>query len=272
MIDLHCHILPNIDDGPAALAESLQMAERAVANGIRVVVATPHADNGVYNAGPEYISERVAAFTAELRQASIPLEVYPGAEVQLFHGLADWLQQKRVATINSSRYILLELPPTLLPHHCRNELVNLLGHGFIPLLAHPERHPFLQRNPAYLAGLVKQGVLCQVTAQSLLGVFGRNVRAAAEHMLQNRLVHVLASDAHGPNGRVPALEEAVAAAARLLDSNERAEEMVSAIPAAIIADRDVQVELPETGTANTKKTAWPENTGSFFSSISGLWS
>jgi protein-tyrosine phosphatase len=192
--------------------------------------------------------------------------------VQLSHGLAGRLQQKRVATINSSRYVLLELPPTLLPHHCKNAIVSLLDHGFIPLIAHPERHPYLQKNPAYLAGLVQMGVLCQVTAQSLLGLFGRSVRAAAEQMLQNRLAHILASDAHGLQGRVPALEEAVAAAARLLGSHERAAQMVTAIPAAIIADRDVHVKLPGMRAGSSKKPAWQDNTGSFFASISGLWS
>jgi len=272
MIDLHCHILPGVDDGPTVLAESLQMAKIAVADGIRAVVATPHADNGVYRFNSADIAERVAGFNAELAAASIPLQVYPGAEVQLSPGLAERLYQGKVTTINNSRYLLLEMSSILLPDSCKKELVSLLSHGFIPVIGHPERNPFLQRNLAYLADLVQMGVLCQVTAQSLLGVFGRNVKGAAEQMLQNRLAHILASDAHGAEGRVAALEGAVSAAAGLLHSREKAMQMVTAIPAAIIADSDVHVEPPAMDAGSSKKTPWYDAAGSFFSSIAGFWS
>lgn len=272
MIDLHCHILPGVDDGPATLAESLQMAETAVAGGIRAVVATPHTGNGVYSNGAVAIIDRVNQLNTELAGAGIPLQVFPGAEVQLSLGLVENLRGGAAVTINNSRYILLELPPTLLPDPCKEELFSLLTHGFIPIIAHPERHTYLQRNFDYLADLVQMGALCQVTAQSLLGVFGNYVQAAAEKMLRNRLAHVLASDAHGAEGRVPALESAVAAAARLLGSREKVEQMVTAVPAAIIADNDVYAEAPATREISGAKTPWHTGGKSIFSSISGLWS
>ena len=272
MIDLHCHILPGLDDGPAVLAESLQMAQTAVAGSIRAIVATPHADTGVYCFSPADIAERVADFNADLAASSIPLQVYPGAEVQLSPGLVERLHKGKVATINNSRYILVEPPPTLLPDPCRNELLSLLNHGFIPIIAHAERHSYLQRNLAYVADLVQMGVLCQVTAQSLLGGFGRIIKDAAELMVQNRLAHILASDAHGAGGRVPVLNEAVSAAARLLHSHEKAMQMVTDIPAAIIADSDVDIEPPAMDLENTKKSPWHNYASSFFSSLTGLLS
>jgi len=273
MIDLHCHILPGMDDGPSTLAESLKMAQIAVADGISGVVATPHAANGVYIPTPADIHKRVARFNADLAAASIPLQVYPGAEVQLGPGLVKRLHQGRITTLNTSRYILLELPPTLLPDSCKNELFSLLSQGFIPVIGHPERHPYLQRNPGYLAELVQMGALCQVTAQSLLGVFGRNVKLMVEQMLQKSLAHIIASDAHGAAGRVPELDAAVSAAARLLHSQEKAMQMVQDVPAAIIADRDANVEPPVmVAQEYSKKTALQNSTGSFFSSIAGLLS
>jgi protein-tyrosine phosphatase len=272
MIDLHCHILPELDDGPDVLAESLQMAEIAAAGGIRAIVATPHAGNGLYPSKPADIAGRVADFNADLADASIPLKVYPGAEVQLSPGLAERLHQGKVTTINNSRYILLELPPILLPDSCKSELSSLLNNGFIPVIGHAERHSYLQKNLAYLAGLVQMGVLCQVTAGSLLGRFGRNVKAVAEQMLQCCLAHIIASDAHGVEGRVPALEGAVSEAARLLDSREKAMRMVTAIPAAIIADSNVYVEPPAMDAVSSKKTPWYNGGGSFFSTISDFWS
>jgi len=272
MIDLHCHILPGIDDGPGALDESLQMALKAVAGGIRAVVATPHTGNGVYSYCAAEIKERVKAFKVKLAQNSIPLQVYPGSEVQLSPGLAGRLQQGEAMTLNSSRYVLLELPPTLLPEPCRNEIFNLRHHNFIPIIAHPERHPYLQHHMNYLADLVAMGALCQVTAQSLLGVFGRNVKTAAEQMLQGSMVHVMASDAHSSNGRAPALKDAVAAAARLLGSPEKARQLVTTVPGAIIADSGVTVEPPENLTENPVNPKWKRGGRSLFASISDLWS
>ncbi len=272
MIDLHCHILPGIDDGPAALADSLQMAAVAVADGIQAVVATPHSGNGVYSNSPADISAKVDAFREELTAASIPLQVYPGAELQLGRGLAARLLRSEAMPLNHSRYILLELPQTILPAPCKNEIFNLRAHGYIPLIAHPERHPYLQRHPGYLADLVRMGALCQVTAQSLLGHFGRSVRTTAETMLQSRLVHVLASDAHDPQGRAPVLAAAVAAAARLLGSGAAAEQMVTAIPSAVISDADIAVDLPDIQAEPGENPAMPGSFGSFISSISALWS
>jgi protein-tyrosine phosphatase len=214
----------------------------------------------------------VAVFNADLAAASIPLQVYPGAEVQLSPGLAERVQQGKVATLNHSRYLLLELPPTLLPDSCKNEMFNLLSHGFIPIIGHPERHAFLQKNPAYLADLVQMGVLCQLTAQSLLGAFGRKIKGAAEQMLHNRLAHIIASDAHGTQGRVAALDGAVSAAAGLLHSRDKALQMVTGVPAAIINDSDVSVEPPDMAAGDRKKIPWHNSAGSFFSSISGWWS
>ena len=271
MIDLHCHILPGMDDGPSALAQSLQMAKKAVAGGIRTVVATPHADTGMYCFSPADIDERVASFKASLSAASIPLEVYPGAEVQLSPGLVDRHRQGKVTTINNSRYILLELPSTILPDSCKRELLNLLSHDFIPIIAHPELHFYLQKNFAYLLELVHMGVLCQVTAQSLLGNFGRQVTGTTEQMLQKGLSHIIASDAHGAEGRVPDLEKAVSAAAQLLKSREKAMQMVTDLPAAILADRNVYVELPAMNEENGRKTQWQQEVGARISSIAHLW-
>ena len=268
MIDLHCHILPGVDDGPASLAESLQMAETAVAGNIHTLVATPHADTGVYCFTPADIAERVAGFNAELAAAAIPLQVYPGAEVQLSPGLAERLHQGKVTTINNTRYVLLELPPTLLPASGKNELFSLLDNGFIPIIAHPELHPYLQRHPAYIGDLVQMGVLCQITAQSLVGAFGWKIKKVAEQMLRNRLVHIIASDAHGTEGRVVELDPAVTAATRVLASHEKALHLVTHVPAAIIGDSDIEVDPPAENMERGRKIPWHDTAGSLFSAIS----
>ena len=243
MIDLHCHILPGVDDGPATLDESLNIAGQAADEGIKGIVATPHVYNGVYSCSVKGIEQRVKALNSELDKAGIPLTVYPGAEIQLVPGLTRILKSGEAGSINNSRYVLIELGPTFLPETAKEEFFKLRVNGFIPILAHPERHPRVQSDLGYLAELVEMGVLCQLTAQSITGGFGRTTQDAAEKMLTNGLAHILATDAHSPKWRKPVLSNAVNRAADLLGSREEAWQMVSDLPRAILDDREFSVEI-----------------------------
>ena len=244
MIDIHCHILPDVDDGSATLDESLTIARQAVADGIRAMVATPHVCNGVYKTSAALIRKEVVSLNAALQSAGIPLTVYPGAEVQLVPGLTDLLRTGEVCTINNSRYVLIELPPTFLPETAKDEFFTLRINGYIPILAHPERHPQIKNNFNFLVELVQMGTLCQLTAQSLTGGFGKPTKVLAEKMVKNDMAHILASDAHSSTWRKPVLSSAVNRAAKLLDSTEEAMQMVEGLPQAILDDRDFAVEIP----------------------------
>lgn len=244
MLDLHCHILPGMDDGPTEMAESLRMAARAVADGISAVVATPHVGNGVFNNRPEEIFAGVERLRVNLHEAGIPLQIYPGAEVHLVPQLSETVNARQVITINHGRYLLLELPEILLVDSCKAELFNLRMQGIVPIIAHPERHAYFQKHQGALLELLEMGMLCQVTAQSLLGDFGSRIQKCAEQMVRNRQVQVLASDAHGAENRVPALTEAVKRAARLLGNREEAEALAGAIPRSIVANREIKPRGP----------------------------
>ncbi len=244
MIDLHCHILDGLDDGPATLDESLAIAKQAAADSIKAIVATPHVCNGVYFGSAELIAQKVVALNAELGKANIPLTVYPGAEVQLVPGLTELLRSGEVCTINNSRYVLIELPPTFLPETTKDEFFSLRVNGYIPILAHPERHPRVKSDLGYLEELVQMGTLCQLTAQSLTGEFGKTAQAAAEKMVESGMAHILATDSHSSKWRKPILSSAVNRAADLLGSREEAWQMVSDLPQAILDDREFAVEIP----------------------------
>jgi protein-tyrosine phosphatase len=244
MIDLHCHILPDIDDGPSSPDESLTIARQAAADGIIAMVATPHVCNGVYCGSAPVIARKVEALNAELGRAGIHLTIYPGAEVQLVPGLTELLRSGAVCTINSSRYVLIELPPTFLPETAKDEFFALRINGFIPILAHPERHPQIKNNLAFLEELVQMGTLCQLTAQSLTGEFGTTAQGMAEKMIENDLAHILATDSHSSKWRKPVLSSALDRAARLLHSREEALQMVDGLPRAIVDDREFAVKIP----------------------------
>ncbi|MHB1132153.1 MAG: tyrosine-protein phosphatase [Chloroflexota bacterium] len=244
MIDLHCHILPGLDDGPADADEALAMAALAVADGVRRVVATPHWPDP----GAPFLARRDAVL-AELRrllaERGSPLQLSGGGEVLLEPDLAARQAGGDLPTLGAGPYLLVELPfaAPALPNYTGQVLAELQVAGLRPILAHPERCAALQRQPQQLAGLVERGLLVQVNAASLGGGHGGQARRCAEQWLQGGLVHVLATDAHDPRERPPVLSAAVSAAARLV-GEAAALALVTITPAAILAGHAVRPPEP----------------------------
>lgn len=245
MIDLHCHILPGVDDGPSGPEESLAMAERAAADGIEVVVATPHAFNGVYEISPCEITRHVSRLRELLQQNRIALKICPGAEIHLHNDIAGSIQAGYAATLNATgRYVLVELPMQAVPGGCREQFFRLRLGGVTPIVAHAERNAVFQNEPEVLADLVSMGALVQITAMSVTGELGREAMESAHTLLRRRLGHVLATDAHSVEGRPPLLSQAVEAAADVMGSVEEARAMVWERPRAILAGEALVVPDP----------------------------
>jgi len=245
MIDLHCHVLPGIDDGSRLLEETMDMARTAAKNNIDTIVATPHTLNGFFINKWDNVISLTATVQRALDAENIPVTLYPAMEAQVCPELFDALEKGEAATINGNgRYLLLEFPPFSLPPGTGDFIFRLKLQGIIPVIAHPERHLVLQHDLRQLYDLVRQGALCQLTALSLTGHLGADVQKSAEHMIKSGLAHVIASDAHANDQRIMALAPAVALAAEILQDQSRAEKMVTETPAAIIAGRDVAVAEP----------------------------
>ena len=197
MIDLHCHILPGLDDGSRSAEESLAMVRLALQDGIRTIVATPHALDGVYNVLPAEITEGVAVFQKLLGARGLDLRVCVGADVHLSPGMAEKIKTGAVGTINDTgRYFLLELPPQTIPSGIKEEIFALKMQGITPIITHPERHPAILRDMNLLHDFISMGALSQITAMSLTGEFGEGVQRCSQELLKHRFVHIIASDAH----------------------------------------------------------------------------
>jgi protein-tyrosine phosphatase len=206
MIDLHCHILPGLDDGPANLDFSLAMARAAVESGTQLIVATPHI-RADFNVDPSEIEARVDLFNDRLQRDRLPLRVLPGAEIGWASaGDLDDVQLARLS-LGSGRRVLLESPYGKKPVDVESIIAGLAARGFQSVLAHPERCPLFQRDPARLRKIVADGALCSITAGSMLGRFGQPVRTFTVEMLRDGLVHDVASDAHDHIHRPPGLVE-----------------------------------------------------------------
>jgi protein-tyrosine phosphatase len=206
VIDLHCHILPGLDDGPANLDFSLAMARAAVESGTQLMVATPHI-RADFNVDPAEIEPRVDLFNDRLQRDRLPLRVLPGAEIG-WAGATD-LDDTQLArlSLGSGGRVLLESPYGKKAVDLEGIIATLKGRGFQAVLAHPERCPLFQRDPDRLRRIVADGTLCSITAGSMLGRFGQTVRAFTVQMLRDGLVHDVASDAHDHLHRPPGLVE-----------------------------------------------------------------
>ncbi|TVQ30050.1 MAG: protein-tyrosine phosphatase [Wenzhouxiangella sp.] len=218
--DLHCHILPGIDDGAKDLAQSLAMARLAVEDGIKTTVVTPHHLNGVYLNHAADILAALANLREALIAEGIPLKLLPGCELHLVPELPEQLAAGEAMTLgNHGKAVLVELPVHTVPMGADHIIEQILSQGLTPIIAHPERNSQLRQDPELLAEWVSMGCLGQVTAQSCTGMFGPQVQTSAREMISRSLIHIIASDAHRDRRRIPEISKGEAQVARW--TNER---------------------------------------------------
>lgn len=237
-VDIHCHLLPGIDDGASDWETTLGMAQMAVADGTQVIIVTPHQlGNFAHNLGDD-----IRARTAELQQVldehGIALRVLPGGDVRIEDGMLEGLADGKVMSLGDlRRHVLLELPHELY-FPIEGVLASLLRQGITGILSHPERNRGLLREPDLLPGLVDGGCLMQVTAGSLMGTFGSGSQQLAEWMLSEGLVHFISTDAHGTKSRRPLMRRAYERVAELTDE-QTANDLCCHLPALVARGEQV---------------------------------
>ncbi|WP_312518509.1 CpsB/CapC family capsule biosynthesis tyrosine phosphatase [Anaerospora sp.] len=209
MIDLHSHILPGIDDGAKTIENSIEMARIAIDNGTTVIAATPHVIEGQWLPEWSKIQGLCAELRRELKRENIALTIVPGAEVALNMDILNLIKGPGPYCINGGRYMLVELPATHIPQYTDEFFFTLQARGVSPILAHPERHPEIARNPELIVEWVNKGILMQVNGPSLVGKMGDRAMQTAEVLLNSNLVHFFGSDTHGPKSRTPRLTDAL---------------------------------------------------------------
>lgn len=208
MVDLHCHILPGVDDGAQTLEDSLDMARAAVQEGITKIVATPHHHTSRYNTPKEMILNGVNVLNEKLNEYDIPLEVLPGQEVRLFGEIMEEYENGQVTTINGSHYILIEFPSNHVPSYSERLFYDIQMQGLVPVVVHPERNSDIIQNPEKLYHLIEKGALSQITAGSLIGSLGKKIQKFTFQLIESNLTHCVASDAHNITTRPFKMQEA----------------------------------------------------------------
>ncbi|MDM5190883.1 tyrosine protein phosphatase [Bacillus sp. DX4.1] len=202
MIDLHCHILPSIDDGAQTIEDSIAMAKAARKEGIHTIVATPHHQNGVYINPAESILHQVKQLNEALKEQEINLTILPGQEVRLYGELLEDYKSGHIVTLNQmDKYVFIEFPANHVPRYAEQMLYKLRTKGITPIIVHPERNTEIIERPDVLYKLVNQGALTQITAGSVTGRFGKKIKKFTLQLIEHHLTHVIASDAHDTTTR-----------------------------------------------------------------------
>ena len=266
MIDIHAHILPELDDGAKTLEESIQMCRISYHDGIRTIVVTPHILPGIYkndrstilsklqqlnNAlmkfgvqSSEFVVKNSDSMTQRLNDPMTGFKLLPGADVHFLSDILQRYEKGEIVTVNDQgRYLMVEFAFQGIPYQAEEVLFQLLTKGIIPIISHPERNMEIGQRPKRYYEMIRMGCLGQVTAMSLTGEFGSGVRRIAEKLLTNRLIHIIASDAHSTDGRPPILSAAVKAAEKIV-GKEEAQRMVTEYPQAVIDGRRPNVPEP----------------------------
>ena len=235
MYDLHCHYLPGVDDGAADLPEGLRLARAAVTDGILGAVLTPHVHPGRFDNMRSDLQPRFDAFVQAVADAGIPIELRLGCELRLSAESIELIGQDEVPAVGQwggRPVLLLEFPHDGLPVGALQAASHLIGQGWVPMIAHPERNKTLIRDPMRLKPFVQAGCLAQLTAASVCGLFGVPAQRAAYTMLEQGWITVVASDAHNLEHRPPVMSLARRALAERYGT-DIAEALLHDRPAAI---------------------------------------
>ncbi len=246
MIDLHCHILPGLDDGAADLAVSVAMARASVADGVTVLACTPHILPGLYHNTGSSIRQACAALQGILDDAGIALRLTTGADNHIVPDFVAGLRSGHLLTLADSHYVLVEPPHHVAPLRLEELFFDILVSGYTPILTHPERLTWIRSQYEVFQRLLRAGVWVQITAGSLTGVFGRSARYWAERMLDEGCVHILATDAHDLHHRPPDLSRGRELAAKRVGDAE-AENLVLYRPRGVLANDPASEITPPTG-------------------------
>jgi protein-tyrosine phosphatase len=241
MIDIHCHILFDTDDGAHDMSETMEMCSIAEKDGIKTIIATPHYIEG--QSCNDNINDKILAINEELKSRSMDISLFPGNEIYLALDSYKRIEQGECFSLNHSRYVLVEFSMMNMPKFISDALYNLRVKEFVPIIAHPERNCHIIEKPQWVYDYIMEGCLIQINSTSLTGASGKEVQKTAELLLKHNMVHFIASDAHSSKHRIPVLSKAYSCADNI-GGPGTGEKLICGNPRSVINDEDIKIEEP----------------------------
>lgn len=243
MVDIHCHIAPNVDDGAKDMEEAIKMAKMAYQNGTKKIINTSHFYDTTQFVTGEKLKEQIEKLNKRLKEEDIDIEIMTGNEAYISPELPKLLDESKVFTLTGSKYLLMELPMQEIPIYTESIIYDLRLRGIIPIIAHPERYAEVIKNPKVVYDLIGQGVLMQVNGGSFRGRFGEDSRQTAEILLKHNMIHFVGSDGHSSRSRRPVLKEAFERVVDLV-GEEYAGKLFYENPKSVIENKDIEILQP----------------------------
>lgn len=243
MIDMHTHILPNIDDGSNNIEESIEMLKEAQEAGFTGLVSTSHFIEESYNTTSKEREELINNINNKLILENINIKIYNGAEAYISNNLNELINKSILPTINGSRYLLMELPMNSEIIYLDEIIGSLKQNGIIPIIAHPERYSYVQKNPNMLAKLIEQGVLFQANYASIIGKYGKQAEKTIKKLLKSNMIHFLGTDAHRSKSVYIQMNIILKKIEKLI-GKEKLEKISTINPTKVINNKEIEIDEP----------------------------
>ncbi len=240
MIDIHSHIIFDVDDGSKSIEQSIQIAQEAKEAGFDKIIVTPHYMEQYYECNKETIKQKLQKLQEQLTGL---VTLYQGNEIYITNQINTLLEEEKATTLNGGQYVLFELPINAEPLNITEVVYQILEEGRIPILAHPERYPYIQKDPNKLIPLIEDGVLMQCNFGSIVGIYGKEPKETIKKLLEHHMVHFLGSDVHRPNTIYPRIKQALEEIEALIGREEK--ELITYInPKAILENSKIEIGEP----------------------------
>ena len=244
MIDFHTHILPNIDDGSRSIDETFNLIKEAKEVGFDGIILTSHYIENFYETDVPEREVWVKAISENLGAKGIDTDLYLANEIYISENMMGLLEQRKASTINNSCYVLFELPLNEEPLNLYDVIYSLQENKLIPILAHPERYSFVQKEPELIYDLIEKGCLMQANYGSIIGQYGVKAEYIVKKFLENNMIHFLGSDVHRQNSIYPKIPFALEKIKEIV-GEEKLEELTTINPKLVLANKKIEIDEPE---------------------------
>ena len=243
MIDVHSHILPNIDDGSSSIDETFNLIKEAKEAGFEGIICTSHYMENYYETDRPEREVWINAIHENLKNKNIEMNLYLGNEIYMSDNIIKLLEDGKATTMNDTSYVLFELPLNVEPMNLYDMVYEMQQYKIVPILAHPERYSFVQTDPELIYDLIDKGVLMQANYGSIVGQYGKKAQMIVQKFLENNMIHMLGTDAHRQNTIYPKIPEILVELKSLI-GEEKLNELTTINPELVINNKRIDIRKP----------------------------
>ena len=244
MIDFHTHILPNIDDGSRSIEETFNLIKEAKNVGFEAIISTSHYIEEYYETNAPEREVWINAIYENLQAKNIDINLYLGNEIYLSENIIKLLEEGKASTINDTSYVLFEMPLNAEPMNLYDVIYEMMQYKLVPILAHPERYSFVQKEPELIYDLIEKGVLMQANFGSILGIYGEKAQMIVRKFFESNMIHFLGTDVHRQNSIYPKVPEALVEITRII-GDEKVKELTKINPRLVLHNKKIEIDTPQ---------------------------